>query len=104
MTIDYLKELFWDKYGHCINLLKSPVEVVVTLTDEEFKELNNDLISSTSPLLLLIEESEFKQYEPGSVLFTRINIPNLCEFIIEIGDEFELSLLDKSQEIGDETL
>lgn len=103
ITIETLKELFIKYYGDCI-FLKKPVEVLVTLTVEDFNYLNDDLIKSTHPLLLLIEESEFMQYEPGSVLFSRVSIPNLCEFIIEIGEEFEFGLLDKDQEHGDETL
>lgn len=103
MNIEYLKRLFIERYGNCI-FLKRPVEVLVTLTPEDFNQLNDDLIKSTHPLLLLIEESDFIQYEPGSVLFSRVSIPNLCEFIIDIGEEFEFGLLDKDQEHGDETL
>lgn len=103
ITVDYLTKMFFHRYGQC-TMLKKPVEVLVTLTPNQFTELNQDLIASTNPLLLLIEESDFIQYEPGSVLFTRISIRNVCEFIIEIGDEFEFGLLDKSQEYGDESL
>lgn len=103
MTVEYLKNLYMEKYGDCI-FTKRPVEVLVTLTAGEFEELNDDLLKSTSPLILLIEESDYMQPEPGSVFFTRINVPNMCEFIIEIGDEFEFGLLDKTQEHGEETL
>lgn len=103
MTIEYLKELFIERYGGCI-FFKKPVEVLVTLTIEDFNDLNSNLLKSTHPLLLLIEESEFMQYDPGTVLFSRVSIPNLCEFVIEIGEEFEFGLLDKTQEHGDESL
>jgi len=103
MTVDYLKNLFLEKYGD-YPFLERPVEILVTLTQSEFQELSDDLMKYASPLLFIIEESEFKQPEPGSTLFSRINIPFLCEFIIEIGDQFEFGLLDKTQEYGDETL
>ena len=103
ITIDLLKKLYVSRYGNCL-FFKRPVEVLVTLTPDQFAELNDDLMKSTTPLLLLIEESEYKQPEPGSVLYTRISVQNLCEFIIEIGEEFEFGLLDKSQEHGDEDL
>jgi len=103
MTIDYLKRLFDKIYGDCI-FLKKPVEVLVTLTPEQFNDLNTDLLKSTSPLLFLIEESEYMKYDPGTILFSKISIPNFCEFIIEIGDQFEFGLLDKDLEHGEETL
>lgn len=102
ITINYLKRLFTEKYGK-YTMLPKPVEVLVTLTIDQFNELNTDLIDSTNPLLLLIEESDYMPIKPGSVLFTRISVPYLCEFIIEIGEEFEFGLLDRSFE-GEETL
>lgn len=104
MKIEKLKKLFLEKYSGCM-FLKKPVEVLVTLTTQQFNELNSDLLKSSNPLLLLYEESEYMN--PGSVLFTRISLNiggTSCEFIIEIGDIFEFGLLDKTQEHGDETL
>lgn len=103
ITINYLKDLYFKRFGGHF-FIKKPVEILVTLTPEQFGELNDDLMKSTTPLLLLIEESEYKQQEPGSVLYTRISVQNICEFVIEIGYEFEFELLDKSLEHGDETL
>lgn len=103
MNINYLKDLFNERYGRCIFLTR-PVEVLVTLTPDQFNELNNDILESTKSLFLqIIDESDY-QPKPGEVLYTRINIPGMCEFIIEIGTEFEFGLLDKNQEHGDETL
>lgn len=103
MNVNYLKSLFKKKYGDCLFLAK-PIEVLVTLTPEQYNELNEDIMSSAKSLFLLVDESDYVQPEPGSVLFTRINIPDFCEFIIEVGTQFEFGLLDKNQEHGDETL
>lgn len=104
MTLDYLKKLFVQRYGDCV-FLKTPVEVLVTLTPEQFKELNDDIMSSfKSSALLIMNDSDMLPYGDNEILFTRISIPGLCELIIDIGLEFGFSLLDSTQEHGDETL
>lgn len=102
MSINYLKELFFEKYGEYM-FFKKPVEVLVILTPEQFKELNDNIMESAKSLFLLVDENDFMS-DIESVLYTRINVPEVAEFIIEVGEEFHFGLLDKSQEHGDEKL
>lgn len=104
MTVEYLKYLFMEKYGDAIFPNGSP-EVMVMLTSLQFKELNDDLMKkSKDPILLMIDESDLKDFNPEMVYWTRIVIPYLCQFIVQVGEDFQFRLLDTSQEFGDEDL
>lgn len=105
MTIDKLKELFLEKYKDSIFLTPQP-QILVVLTKDEYEELNQDLTNMmhTSGILLLVDEADMKYMDPEDILYTRINIPKMCEFIIELGNEFVFKLVDEEQEHGDESL
>lgn len=105
MTIDKLKELFLEKYKDCLFLVPQP-QVLVVLNKKEYEELNKDLtdMMSGSGILLLVDEADIKYMQPEDILYTRINVPSMCEFIIELGDEFVFKLVDEEQEHGDESL
>lgn len=104
MNLEILKDIFIKRYGNCM-FLKRPIEVLVTLTKDQFKDLNDDMLKSVkSSSLLIMDESDMFPNDNTTFLFTRISVPNFCEFIVEIGNEFRFALLDKEQEHGDETL
>lgn len=105
ITIEYLKDLFLEKYGDSLFIEgESPKEVLVTLTKDQYKELNNDLINTTgSDMLLLIDESELS-INPEDLLFTKISIYNLCDFVITLGDCFNFRLADETLQYGEEEL
>src|SRR5258708_211590 len=104
ITINYLKDLFFEKYGSFV-FIKTPPEVLVTLTRNEYIELNNDLISMTGRgILLLIDESDITFMDPDEILYTRINVANACEFLIKLGDKFSFDLNSQHIEYGEEDL
>lgn len=104
MTVDYLKELFIEKYGNGLFTSGSP-EVMVTLTNQQYSELNQDLLKKTKdPILLMIEEEDLKNFNPELMYWTRIIIPKLCQFIVQLGDKFDFRLFDVTEEYGDEDL
>lgn len=97
ITIEYLKNLFLEKYGK--NFSINPPEVLVILTKQQYEELNDDLMNiSGSSLLLLVDESEMKRMNPEDILYTKIHIPNLCEFSVQLGDHFEFRLMEEEGE------
>lgn len=98
--------MFLDKYGDGVFLEGTP-EVVVTLTNLQYRQLNEDLLKMNKfkePLLLMIDEADLKEFNPEKYLYTRIVIPHLCQFIVQLGEDFEFKLSDPEQEYGDEDL
>jgi len=104
ITIDYLRDLFYEKYGGTF-FIKQPPEVLVTLTKDEYKELNSDLISMTGQgILLLVDESDITLMNPEDILYTKINIHGVCEFLVQLGNEFSFELISQTTEHGEEEL
>jgi len=104
ITIDYLRELFYEKYGDTF-FIKQPPEILVTLTRDEYKELNSDLISMTGQgILLLVDESDMTLANPEDILYTKINIHGVCEFIVQLGDKFSFELVSQDTKHGEEDL
>lgn len=104
ITVKYLKELYIEKYFSLTNS-RTDQQVLVTLTRSQYEELNDDLMNiSGNGILLLVDESELEKMHPEEILYTKIHIPNVCEFLVELGDEFSIRLLDETQEIGEEDL
>lgn len=105
MSIEYLKDLFVERYMNGeIDITDETPEVLVVMTKEQFSELYNNIVKSNiENALLLIDETMTRVPSEGEILFTRIHIPFVCEFIIEIGEEFSFKLLGEEQ-YGDEDL
>lgn len=103
MTVEFLKEMFIEKYGNCILFEETP-RVIVTLTLDQYKELNNDIIKLTNPHSLILNEPMMNIVNPENLEYMRIMMPKLCDLMIELGDEFGMRLFDESQEHGDEYL
>lgn len=104
ITIEYLKDLFFEKYAGKVNM-KTNVEVLVVLTRLQYEELNDDLMKiSGNSILLLVDESEMKVMKPEEILYTKIHIPNICEFLVQLGDQFEFRLVNESDQFGEEDL
>lgn len=104
ITIEYLQSLFIEKFGDSIFLNGIP-EVSVVLTKDQYNELNDDLIKiSGSGVLLLIDEIQFTPVNPEDILYTKIHIPKLCEFLVQLGSDFKFELIDKDQGYGEEDL
>jgi hypothetical protein len=105
MTIEYLRDLFIERYGDSVNYNENVPEVIVIMTREDYTDLYNNLLKShIGNALLLVDEAAETIPEPGEILFTRIHIPFICEFIIRIGDEFSFELADSSDVYGTEDL
>lgn len=105
MNIEYLRDLFLERFGDFVNYDEKVPEIIVVMTKEEYTELYNNLLKShVGNALLLADENTDKISETGEILFTRIHIPFVCEFIIRIGDEFSFELADDVDVYGDEDL
>jgi len=105
ITIDYLKELFVEKYGISLLVEKDLPQVIVILTKDQYNELNNDLMSMTGHgILLLVDESDMTFMNPEDILYTKIRVPHFCEFLIQLGDEFEFKMEDENFEHGEDEL
>lgn len=104
MSISYLRDLFIEKYmDGQIDVGDEVPEVVVTMTREQYSELYKDINNSAMNVLPIVDNALTKLPNEGEILFTRLSIPFMCEFIIQIGDEFDFRLLDE-QPYGDEDL
>lgn len=105
ITINYLKELFLEKYEDSVFLTQTPPQVKVILTRKQYNELNRDFAKMVDdPISMAIQDEESGTFNQEEILYTKISILGLCEFNVELGENFKLCLVDESQEYGDETL
>lgn len=105
MNIEYLRDLFIERFGDFVNYEENVPEVIVIMTKEDYTELYNNLLKShVGNALLLTDETSDNYSTPGEILFTRIHIPFICEFIIRIGDKFSFELAEDSDTYGEEDL
>lgn len=104
MNLDQLKEKFLEKYGDCLFLEETP-KVIVVLPYNEYKELSEDLEKMFSEMNVIeLNEATPEVIDPNEIMYLRIGVGSLCDFIVEMGDSFEMKMYDESKEYGDEKL
>lgn len=108
MTLGYLRDMYFSKYGSCLLInskrLNMIPEVVVVMTNDQYKELNEDIARLTQDIMMIVDDDAEKKDETSHLLYTKIILPHVCEFIVEIGEELQMRLLDPAQEHGEEEL
>ena len=108
MTLNFLKSLFYKKYGDVLFIKNKQFNIVpeisVIMTNDQYRELNEDIARLTRDSIMMVMDETERKSLPEASSHMKITLPSICEFIVEVGEDFDFKLFDPTQEHGDEEL